>query len=218
MQPINYNPGIPGFIKAHRYPGGPSLVMSQSEWMGYDWISVYWVNRLHFNAQPWKPYEFMMTDQCSRIVADKLYESLLSMGPPPDAFCDFQRVRVYDWEKDIIYPRGAIMTWTACKRFVNRVWRKFGDGAVPKLVDNQRYLDPVSLGGMIHLPPAYPSCRMKPILLHEIAHELTSDWHGPHFVSTYIDLCAEFLGMNHRSLCDTARRYGVTVGNGARLT
>jgi hypothetical protein len=210
-KPVTFNPGIRGFIKAHRFDTGPSLVMTRGEHAGFECFGVFWVRRLVFNARSVRPNIFLInrTESDVRDIAERVYDAFLSFGPPAEAMIDFQRERVYAWEKESIFPGFPSLTWIGCQRFLKRVWQSVGKGDPPRLTNTRRYLDPVSLGGEIHLPRWDRNCWCKPIILHEISHEVTPGWHSPAFAATYIDLCVEHLGLQRSRLLESADRHGV---------
>jgi putative metallohydrolase (TIGR04338 family) len=62
--------------------------------------------------------------------------------------------------------------------------------------------------------------RTRPVVLHECAHGLADDKHGPRFVARYVDLLERFLGMEraalHSSLAE--RRIRIAIAEGLRPT
>lgn len=212
---IGYDPGIFGFVKAHRHTEGPSLVMSAWEDEDREWAAVFWVKRLHHEASPIAPSVFQLQNSRSMKAVNRAYDIFMSHGPPINAYMepepDFQRQRVYNWEEDNIFPGHAPLTWKQCKNFFSRVWKGVGIGQEPSLVINRRFKRPVSFGGRV----VFPDCDRdlfwtKPVLLHEIAHELRfADKHGPEFVTQYVTLCVEYLRMSSEDLLVSAERYGI---------
>lgn len=198
MQQISYDPGIFGFIKAHRHPSGSALVMSRYEGEDYDVICVYWTKRLHHAAIPVHAHTFVIRNDKTILAAERIYDLLLADEPPDAAVCDYQRDQVYAWEGNLIWPYHPKLTWAGCRRFAAQVWRQVGTGQLV-LTQERRFLDAISLDGVIHLPEQDRTgevgfFRRKPVILHEIAHELTSgNQHGRRFVRTYLDLCERFL-------------------------
>jgi hypothetical protein len=213
---ITYDPGIFGFVKAHRHTEGPALVMSAWEEEDYEWAAVFWVKRLHHAANPVDASLFRLQSSNTKAV-ERTYEILLSQGPPSAAYVepnpDFQRKRVYDWEDDNIFPGHQPLTWRGCKNFLSRVWKDVGEGSEPSLAVSRKLNHPISFHGRICFPIHQKDYFWRrPVLLHEISHELKfEDKHGPEFVRTYIDLCVRYLGMERDSLLSSARRYGIVV-------
>jgi hypothetical protein len=208
---INYNPGITGFIKAHRHPIGASLVMSRWEEEDRDWLAVYWVRRLAYNAKPISVCSFALASEDTMQAAERIYDIFLASSPPSEAISDYQRERVYRWEDDIIFlDHSEQMTRDECKQFLTLVWQSLDqDKPEPILINNPRIREPMAWPGVINLPEVN-SLYIKPILLHEIAHQLKfSDKHGPEFVTTYIDLCVRFLGFERTYLINSTGIYRV---------
>lgn len=210
-KPINFNPGIDGFIKATRHSSGASLVMTRWKIAGTIWLGTFWVKRLAHNALRWAQQYYREPDEITRETLEGQFDYRLAVGPPLTALCDRQRLLVYDWEDDNIFPgHDRPMPWHGCIFFTKYVWDRVSDGSPLILSCEGRARHALSLGGKIHLPDDDPEYRTKPIILHEIAHELAKfDQHGPTFVSTYMDLCVRFLGMNQESLKSSARMYNV---------
>lgn len=211
---VAFDPGIFGFVKAHRHISGPALVMSVWEEENREWAAVYWVKRLHHAANPIETNLFQIINKKTMRAVERTYEILMSSEPPLQAFSekpDFQRRRVYDWEEDNILPGFKPLSWEKCKDYLTTVWRKVGRGPEPLLTVDKRLHRPMAYLGEIALPEKFKKdAWTKPVLLHEIAHELVFEAkHGPVFVSHYIDLCVEFLGFDRRILRESADRYGV---------
>ncbi len=212
FEPILYDPGIPGFVKAHRHSSGPAVVMTTWEEEDRDWVAVFWVKRLHHAAKPVQDNIFWLWTEQTLKAAERTYDLLMMSGPPVEARPDFQRERVYNWEDDNIFPgRDQELTWDDCHHFLDRVWREVGKGRpVPKLSNETKYRRAISFTGRIYLPKDHRLDWNKPTLLHEIAHQFEfADQHGPRFVSHYMKLCMKFLDMKLQYLQETADRYEV---------
>src|ERR1700733_845948 len=129
FEPILYDPGIAGFVKGHRHHSGPSIIMTTGENDDRDWIAVYWIKRLHFNAKPTESACFWMWTEGTMKAAERAYDLFMSMGPPVEAQTDFQRRRVYRWEEKIIFPgRDDRLDWEDCQNFLLMVWDAIGKG------------------------------------------------------------------------------------------
>lgn len=207
MQEIRYDPGIFGFVKAHRHRTGSVLAMALHDEHDPPVYLMYWVKRLHPFA---KPYWIHSTAKYRRF-ADAEYDLMYWCGPPPFAICDRQRARVYDWEEHVIYPGHREWTWLGCQRFFRRVWNVVGNGQDMILTNKRRYECAIALDGMIHLPPSDTEYFYRaPIILHEVAHQLApGQQHNGNFVRVYIALCVRFLGMDEAVLRDTASQYDI---------
>ena len=210
MQEIRYDPGIFGFVKAHRHRTGSVLAMSHHN-EDTPVFLLYWVKRLHPAAKPYSIHSVAARTQRSRRHAEAEYERMFWCGPPPFAICDQQRTRVYRWEENVIFPGHREWTWLGCQRYLRRVWNEVGTGGDLVLTNKRRFRCAISLDGMIHLPRHDPGFFYRaPIILHEIAHELTpGHQHSAVFVQTYMGLCQRFLGLDQTLLRDTAERQGI---------
>src|SRR4051812_48530934 len=120
---VNYNPGIPGFVKAARHRSGASLVMTRWKIANTDWLGTFWVKRLAHNATRWAQEYYREPEEITHEALDRQFDYRLTVGPPPTALCDKQRLLVYDWEDDNIYPgRDRPMPWHGCIFFTKYVW------------------------------------------------------------------------------------------------
>lgn len=211
MEPIRYDPGIFGFVKAQRHHTGSVLAMSHHDEADPPIFLLYWVKRLHPFAKPYWLHSVPVRNRRSRQFAEDEYERMFWCGPPPFAICDRQRSRVYRWEEEVIFPGYPEWTWRGCQRFLRQVWNHVGDQHDIVLTNRRRFQHAISLGGVIHLPSTDASYfYRKPVILHEVAHELTpGQQHNAIFVKVYMSLCARFLGMDQAFLRDTAMQYDV---------
>jgi putative metallohydrolase (TIGR04338 family) len=53
--------------------------------------------------------------------------------------------------------------------------------------------------------------RTRPVVLHECAHGLADDQHGPRFVARYVDLLERFLGLDRSDLHLSLARHRVRI-------
>jgi hypothetical protein len=206
-EPATFDPGIPGFIRASRHlASGSYLVMTEWVQGGEHWLGLCWVKRLIHNADRHYVGKYRVLTQATRKIADRTFDYNLLQGPPGRAITDYQRQRVYRWETKFIFPTDLMdMPWHGCLFFAKYVWSRVGAGKPLIISDESRGMAALSYGGKIVLPDTHPILWTKPIILHEIAHELTPDeGHGPIFVRRYIDLCVRFLGLSRKYLERTA--------------
>ena len=139
---------------------------------------------------------------------------------------DFQRSRVYRWEKEVLFQHPnnwRLDTLDECRVLVEKVW--LGTGVrkrIPKLGDGRRRVKPASFGGEIRLPrggdfknPESNYLRTAVIICHEVAHELLPRdvHHGEDFVSTYINLLNTNLNISKDAMIDTAMDFKVKINH-----
>ena len=106
---------------------------------------------------------------------------------------DFQRTRVYRWEAAHVLPHAAQpLTLEACRTLVAAVFR-WADRPAPIVTDGRGRRHACGSPEAIKLPRW---ARTPAIVLHECAHGLARDMHGPEFVATYVELLARFAGFN----------------------
>jgi len=109
---------------------------------------------------------------------------------------DYQRKRVYRWEDAVVGPRcSAMVPFAAGQTYVNGVWLAQGWLKPPRVVPistrQRKHLARAS-HGQIELPVNVPGW----VVLHELAHSLTDDGHGPNFMGMYIDLLERVEGLS----------------------
>jgi hypothetical protein len=134
---------------------------------------------------------------------------------------DFQRSRLYRWEAAHVFPHdGEILRLDACVALVERAYRWAEDG----LADRPGWTPPLVCDGRgrrhacgsrseIKLPRW---ARTRPVVLHECAHGLTDDRHGPRFVARYVELLVAFLGLDRDRLLASlaAHRVRIAIADG----
>lgn len=127
---------------------------------------------------------------------------------------DFQRARVYRWEALHVFPHaGDALTLDACRALVEQAyrWREAPGAdpswAPPRVTDGRGRRHACGSREVIKLPRW---ARTRAIVLHECAHGMADDGHGPKFVTVYIDLLEEFAGLNRRNLMPTLETNGIS--------
>ncbi|MDW8125400.1 MAG: hypothetical protein RMJ04_11560 [Geminicoccaceae bacterium] len=130
---------------------------------------------------------------------------------------DHQRSRVYRFEEERIFPgRDALMDLDACRALVDAVfrWAEAGrvhepDWAPPRVTDGRGRRHACGSRAVVKLPRW---ARTAPVVLHECAHGLAGDGHGPRFVAAYVALLERFLGMDGAGLRAALARAGIACG------
>ena len=118
---------------------------------------------------------------------------------------DFQRKKVYDWEALEYSWDDAILSLEECQEYTNTLIRNV------TISDGRGRRTPCAKykSRTIALPKF---ARKKWIILHEVAHFLGRDKHGPCFMAEYIELLAREYGRSINSLRDSALEHGLKVG------
>lgn len=132
---------------------------------------------------------------------------------------DFQRSKVYAWERSLpFWPGGAdnatpkTMTLAECFSLVKRATRRY-QVAMPAVRDGRGRSSASGSSRRINLPVW---ARNPAVVLHETAHCIdsargVSDKHGPIFVRLFIQLLATYAGQSERDLLRSARGFGLRV-------
>jgi hypothetical protein len=121
---------------------------------------------------------------------------------------DFQRTRVYRWEAAHVLPHAAQpLTLEACRTLVATVFR-WADRPAPIVSDGRGRRHACGSPEAIKLPRW---ARTPAIVLHECAHGLARDMHGPEFVATYVELLARFAGFDADELRASLERSKVMM-------
>ena len=117
---------------------------------------------------------------------------------------DFQRARVYRWEAAHVFPQaGEPLSLAACRGLVETVFRWAecpGDDAgwrPPLVTDGRGRRHACGSREAIKLPRW---ARTRAVVLHECAHGLARDMHGPEFVAVYVGLLERFAGLDAAAL------------------
>lgn len=128
---------------------------------------------------------------------------------------DFQRARVYRWEAEHVLPRLAEpMSLSACRALIEAAyrWREAPgadpDWAPPRLTDGRGRRHACGSRAVIKLPRW---ARTRAIVMHECAHGMADDQHGPCFVAVYVALLARFGGLDAAPLKASLAAAGVRI-------
>lgn len=129
---------------------------------------------------------------------------------------DFQRRRVYAWEAAVLRPEaGPFLSLAACAELIEAAYRwherpAAGDSAwrPPRLGDGRGRRHACGSREVIKLPRW---ARTRIIVLHECAHGMSADGHGPAFVAAYVALLCAFAGHDRAALVASLRRHGVKI-------
>lgn len=135
----------------------------------------------------------------------------------PRAAPDFQRSRVYRWEGLHVLPLDrAPLSLDECRALVLAAYRWAeapGPGAAqwapPLVTDGRGRRHACGSRAVIKLPRW---ARTRPVVLHECAHGLAPDKHGPRFVAVYLALLEQFMGLDRAALEASAAGAGIAVG------
>lgn len=128
---------------------------------------------------------------------------------------DFQRARVYRWEQEHVFPHASEpLSLIACRALVERAyrWREAPGNdpawSPPRVTDGRGRRHACGSREVIKLPRW---ARTTAIVLHECAHGMADDQHGPTFVGAYVALLEEFAGLDETGLRASLAKAGVAV-------
>ena len=128
---------------------------------------------------------------------------------------DFQRARVYRWEAEHVFPRaGDRLSLERCRALVEAAyrWREEPGAdpawAPPAVTDGRGRRHACGSRAAIKLPRW---ARTRAVVLHECAHGMADDQHGPGFVAAYVELLVRFAGLDGARLRATLATTGVRV-------
>ena len=129
---------------------------------------------------------------------------------------DFQRGRVYRWEGEHVLPHDReILSLDACARLVEAAYRwaeadraAAAEWRPPGVHDGRGRRHACGSRQAIKLPRW---ARTRPVVLHECAHGMADDQHGPRFVARYVELLERFLGLDRAMLHASLARHRVRI-------
>ncbi len=135
---------------------------------------------------------------------------------------DGQRARLYDREDTVIAPHDhSLIAFAQAQGIVDAIWGEMGLRYPPKVEQlprqpTARQADATRL--TLRLSEQVPSW----ILLHELAHAMTSthdgvsDGHGPRYVGLYVDLLVRYLRLDRTALLKSLEKAGITINPAAQ--
>lgn len=122
---------------------------------------------------------------------------------------DYQRAKVYRWEQAHVFPHaGERLSLDACRELVAAAYgwaerpRRGAAWSPPQVQDGRGRRHACGSRAVIKLPRW---ARTRAIVLHECAHGLAPDQHGPQFVATYVALLEQFVGLDRDTLALSLR-------------
>lgn len=130
---------------------------------------------------------------------------------------DFQVSRVYNWEWVALLslPQNwKLVTVKECQVLVEKIWLREGQHPhdVPIVTDGRGRRSAASKRGAIAIPR---QMRQSVVICHEVAHELLPKGkkHTEDFVSTYITVLNNNLGISKDALIETAMDFKVKMNH-----
>lgn len=130
---------------------------------------------------------------------------------------DVQRARLYAFEdRELRVLAWPQLSLAACRGWVGVAYAFLeGPGAEPpRVTDGRGRRHAAGSREVIHLPRW---ARRLPVVLHECAHGVTPDRHGPLFVRAYVELLVVFAGYGRLDLETAVRRAGLRIAPRAAL-
>jgi len=133
---------------------------------------------------------------------------------------DYQRSKVYAWEREVIAPRDLTppAPFERAQLLVDGVWLMERLFYPPRVVPlRPRITTIVATGNRLEISLRQHQPTPTWVILHEIAHALVQDdGHGPDFVGLYMGLVDRHLKIPQPMLMWTAAAAGVQFNLGAR--
>ena len=130
---------------------------------------------------------------------------------------DFQVSRVYNWEWVALLslPQNwKLVTVKECQVLVEKIWLREGQhpNDVPIVTDGRGRRSAASKRGAIAIPR---QMRQSVVICHEVTHELLPKGkkHTEDFVSTYITVLNNNLGISKDALIETAMDFKVKMNH-----
>ncbi len=129
----------------------------------------------------------------------------------PSRLRDFQRSRLYAFEeRELRVLAWPTLPLDSCREIVAAAYALLeGPGALPpRVMDGRGRRHAAGSRQVVHLPRW---ARRLPVVLHECAHGVAPDRHGPLFVRVYVELLVALAGLERFDLEIAVRRAGLRV-------
>ncbi len=135
---------------------------------------------------------------------------------------DWQRGRVYAWESRIVAPRDTtFVEYCAAQSMVDAIWSDM-DLRYPPAVEPLARQASTTVASADRLSIFLPARTPSWLLLHEIAHAMTSDadgssdGHGEVFLGLYVQLLVRYLRLDQKTLLASLQDEGIAIAVNAR--
>lgn len=125
---------------------------------------------------------------------------------------DFQRRKVYQWEWQHVHviPNNPSIAYDDIAPIVAHVWQNEGLIGPPLIKPLPRQTRRACAKGFRdYLQFPQDKKTLTTVIIHELAHALAEDKHGPQFVGKYLYLLDKYCGLNMFSLTPTLRKYNI---------
>jgi hypothetical protein len=135
---------------------------------------------------------------------------------------DWQRTRVYAWENRVVAPRDpTFVKFREAQAMVDAIWSDM-DLLYPPAVEPLARQASTTVASADRLSIFLPARTPSWLLLHEIAHAMTSDadgssdGHGEVFMGLYLQLLVRYLRLDHSKLLASLQDEGIAIAVDAR--
>ena len=135
---------------------------------------------------------------------------------------DWQRTRVYAWENRVVAPRDpTFVKFREAQAMVDAIWSDM-DLLYPPAVEPLARQASTTVASADRLSIFLPARTPSWLLLHEIAHAMTSDadgssdGHGEVFMGLYVQLLVRYLRLDQSKLLASLQDDGIAIAVDAR--
>ena len=130
---------------------------------------------------------------------------------------DWQRTRVYAWENRVVAPRDpTFVKFREAQAMVDAIWSDM-DLLYPPAVEPLARQASTTVASADRLSIFLPARTPSWLLLHEIAHAMTSDadgssdGHGEVFMGLYVQLLVRYLRLDQSKLLASLQDEGIAI-------
>lgn len=136
---------------------------------------------------------------------------------------DKQRNKLYKWERsNILSKDNSVVKFSDIQNIVNYIWQNEGLSYPPVVKSISKNCKKI-LACASRLEMFFPTSVSTAVILHELAHSMTSDCegysnaHGALFVGVYCQLASKYLKLDLDKLISSAIIHGLRVERNPKL-